>query len=340
MFSRKGNFLIVTLIVLTLFLTIFVSYFRWRYQPMQWKPYSNSTIGISFQLPLSWFYHPEIKMPYGYQLTVSYPVDNPSPQSPVSGQTVNFGIGVSTNSQSQTLEQITRQSLSNPGSNLSRSGETRIDGEKAVILSTSDGLYRIVIANHGDSTYKFSLGVDKEVASSVAPIFNQILASVKFLNPVVVTTPAGTFNDGRVSFKYPTIWKIAKQENLADQGYVWIESPDNIYKLTYGWNKNINNQTGQPYTDILEFLNYPPSPLPPKGVETVYVAGQVAAKLDLHSENFGTSDEVNLTSVHFFSPDKSKIYSLEMQINASDWGEIRTGTDTLDQVASSFKFVK
>ncbi len=89
---------------------------------------------------------------------------------------------------------------------------------------------------------------------------------------------------------------------------------------------------------MLDFLNYPSSPLPPKGVENAYVDGENATKVDLHSENFGTPNEVNLTGYYFFSPDNTKIYSLEMLISAADFGEIRAGTDNLEQTVSSFKF--
>ncbi len=151
---------------------------------------------------------------------------------------------------------------------------------------------------------------------------------------------SGFFSDGTVSFQYPPGWKQTKQEKLPDQGYVWLESKDTVYRLTFGWVKNYNSQTSKPYSDLLNFLNYPPGPLPPKGIGNAYVDGQNAIKVDLHSENFGTPNEVNLTGYYFFSPDSTKIYSLEMRIAAADFGEIRTGTGDLDQTASSFKFAK
>lgn len=148
----------------------------------------------------------------------------------------------------------------------------------------------------------------------------------------------GFFSNGMVSFQYPPDWKQTQQENLTDQGYVWLGSSDRIYRFTFGWVKNYNSQTGKPYVDILEFLNYPSGPLPPKGVENAYVGGQNAIKVDLYSENFGMSNEVNLAGYYFFSPDNTKIHSLEMLISAADFGEIRTGIDVLDKTVSSFKF--
>lgn len=151
-------------------------------------------------------------------------------------------------------------------------------------------------------------------------------------------TKAGFFSNGAVSFQYPPDWKQTQQENLTDQGYVWLGSSDRIYRFTFGWVKNYNSQTSKPYSDILDFLNYPSGSLPPKGVENAYVGGQNATKVDLHSENFGTPNEVNLAGYYFFSPDNTRIYSLEIRISAADFGEIRTGIGALDQTVSSFRF--
>lgn len=189
------------------------------------------------------------------------------------------------------------------------------------------------------------LGILLLISASVTAYFYWQLQQSKLTVPTALVTEApttkpGFFSDGAVSFQYPPDWKQTKQEKLPDQGYVWLESPDTVYRLTFGWVKNYNSQTSKPYSDILDFLNYPPSPLPPKGVKNAYVGGQNAIKIDLHFENFGTSNEVNLTGYYFFSSDSTKIYSLEMRIAAADFGEIRTGTGNLDQTVSSFKFTK
>ena len=66
-------------------------------------------MGFSLQLPPGWFTHKEEKAPYGYAVTLSYPVDNSSSQDFTENQIASIDIGRSDN-----IESVLEEYLQNP----------------------------------------------------------------------------------------------------------------------------------------------------------------------------------------------------------------------------------
>jgi len=126
--------------------------------------------------------------------------------------------------------------------------------------------------------------------------------------------------------KIPATWEQISHSSNFQNTETFQNNPTTItYQLIIDQEKNLNSQTGKPYSSLREFtgLNY--------DVSTKTVAGQTAALVQPRA-----GSETNYM-VLFFSPYGKQTVSIKLD-TPRDGSKIDEGRQLFDQILSTFKF--
>lgn len=165
--------------------------------------------------------------------------------------------------------------------------------------------------------------------------FDQILSTFKFREQTqdiisnwktisVSTDPSFGLIDYQINI--PVSWEqIAHSSNFQNTEKFQDNPANMIYQVVVNQEKNINTQTGKPYSSLRELtgLNYE--------VTAITVAGQQAAKV---LPRAGSETDFK---VLFFSPDNKQTVSIELS-TPRDGSKVDEGKQLFEQILATFKF--
>lgn len=153
-----------------------------------WKTFTSTEMKFSMRYPNQWFTHQTRKVFTDRWETVwSYPVDNPSPQSPLEGQKAYITIDYVSKT-SETLEENAQKIISGeffPFGKSPKKNYITVGGETALVVEDweSSNPHKMVLVNH-DGRYYIHWGAvagEKENFQSYKNIFNLMLSTFRFL---------------------------------------------------------------------------------------------------------------------------------------------------------------
>lgn len=126
--------------------------------------------------------------------------------------------------------------------------------------------------------------------------------------------------------KVPQTWKqIEHSSNF--QNKETFQDGQNMYQLVIGEQKNYNDQTGKPFTDLKEFTGFP------YDLPTLNVDGQQASKV------LPRAGSETIYEVLFFSRDAKIIYNLTLE-TPRNGSKAQEGEVLFNQILSTFRFTE
>src|SRR3989338_433825 len=132
-----------------------------------------------------------------------------------------------------------------------------------------------------------------------------------------------TYSDNTIIFNYPADWNVQPAQIGGMSSTVEITDPANIYTFSFREEANYNQETGQPYKDIYEFLKFPYK------LPTVKVSGFDAVQT---LPRAGREGDFQITLLN------GAFYILELD-TPRDGSKTEEGKKLFDQILSTFKFL-
>ncbi len=334
--SQKGSILVIVLAIIAFLSLSVAGCFLWQTRQLvnqaavsretaNWKTY-DTNLGMTLKLPPLWFFHPKQLETGGYTVTISYPIDNPSPQSyDPNGQKANIYIWSQHKHGKEGLEEKA-QSYLRPPPNIKNIEPTKIishikiDGQNALILGDKGTRGNFVLVDNNDMFYGIRLGLaldtTLEEKTELRTVFDKILATIRFTNE---TQNWKIYTSKNMSFKYPFHW-------LADDSK--IKDPVGEYLLTFTTKSNYAPETEKRlFNDLYDYLKMPHK------IEETFIDGQLAL---LYLPRAGSEHIFDAT---FFSNDQRQILSLTLE-TPKDGSKIEEGQKLFDQILQTFKFTE
>ncbi|PIS14594.1 hypothetical protein COT64_01735 [Candidatus Shapirobacteria bacterium CG09_land_8_20_14_0_10_39_12] len=148
-----------------------------------WKTYTSSEMKFSIKYPSEWFSHSASGSNERFWETkFSSPVDNGSPQSPVTGEKAGITVSYTPQTPITTLDQYAQQIIDGGGFSNPKTSHITVDGAKALVLD-SDYSQMILVDKNGRYTiHLYATNEGEGGFLQYKSIFTQILSTFKFLD--------------------------------------------------------------------------------------------------------------------------------------------------------------
>ena len=214
---------------------------------------------------------------------------------------------------------------------------TPLDAQKAIQLGPS---------NHSGNIAIISFALFILIAVGTVAFFyyqnqqlKQMLANINSPSPIPadLSDPLASWaeykNDTNgYQFKVPKEWNQLESDTTTPNKVVY-QSGEGLYRFTLDIQDNVNESTGTPYKSLDEFVGLP------------YTVKAIAIDNQEARQPLPSSGMENFNKAYLFSPDGTRIFSLELLVGDGTMTDhrvsiesLRIGASIYDQILSTFKF--